>query len=54
MKQGGCLSPMLFTVYFDGLIEGWKGVLLVGDIVVYLVGQMTWHLYLPQFMVLKK
>ena len=21
MKQSGCLSPMLFTVYFDGLIR---------------------------------
>ena len=21
VKQGGCLSPMLFTMYFDGLIE---------------------------------
>ena len=21
VKQGGCLSPMLFTVYFDGLIR---------------------------------
>ena len=43
VKQGGCLSPMLFTVYFDGLIEGWKGVLLVGDIVVYLVGTGISH-----------
>ena len=59
-KQGGCSSPMLFTVYFDGLLRR-----LEAKGIGYFIGRrycgvfgyaddLALDRYLPQYSVLKK